>query len=260
MDDDLRLARRAASAGAAVALRHFAALADLPRELKADGSIVTAADREVEVAIRAVISAERPGDAILGEEGGLTSRDGDGGRRWIIDPIDGTAMFVDGDDRWLVLVALEEDGEIVAGVAAVPAQGMTWWAGRGAGAYEALDGRPARRIAVAADRPGELGASRVAMTDTDPVVAAPLAEVVRKVPWDVHPALLVARGDLDLGLQTAGQIWDFAATSLIVKEAGGTYVRLDGGTRPSAGPAVYARSDALASAALDILGRRPARA
>jgi histidinol-phosphatase len=275
MDDDLRLARRAASAGAAVALRHFGALADLPRELKVDGSIVTAADREVEAAIRRVITAERPGDAILGEEGGLVSADGVAGptglagpggatggrgRRWIIDPIDGTAVFVEGDDRWLVLVALEEDGEIVAAVAAVPAQGMTWWAARGTGAFEALDGGPARRLSVSTDRPDELSASRVSIVDTDPAVAEPLAAVVRTVPWDVHPALLVARGDLDLGLQTAGQIWDFAATSLIVNEAGGRYRGLDGRRRPAPGPAIYARSDALAEAALDVLGRRAAHA
>jgi histidinol-phosphatase len=262
MDDDLRVARRAATAGARVAMRHFGALADLPRELKADGSIVTVADRETEAAIRAVIAAERPGDAILGEEGGLTEENSVAGgprRRWIIDPIDGTAKFVEGDDRWLVLVALEEDGEIVAAVAAVPAQGMTWWAARGAGAFEALDGGPARRIAVAPYRPDDLGASRVAVVDTDPAVAEPLVAVVRTVPWDVHPALLVARGDLDLGLQTAGQIWDFAATSLIVNEAGGSYRGVDGRTRAAAGPAIYARSEALAEAALDVLGRRAAR-
>jgi histidinol-phosphatase len=84
--------------------------------------------------------------------------------------------------------------------------------------------------------------------------------VVQRVPWDVHPALLVARGDLDLALQTAGQIWDFAATSLIVREAGGSYRGLDGRAHVAAGPAVYARSDALADAALDVLGRRSARA
>jgi histidinol-phosphatase len=258
MDDDLRLARRAAAAGAAVAMRHFGALAALPRELKADGSIVTAADRDTEAAIRAVITAARPGDAILGEEGGQSG--GDTARRWIIDPIDGTAVFVQGDDRWLVLIALEEDGEIVASVAAVPAQGMTWWAARGAGAFEALDDGPARRLAVATDRPDDLAASRIAVVDTNPAVAAPLLAVVRSVPWDVHPALLVARGDLDLGVQTSGQIWDFAATSLIVNEAGGRYRGLDGGTRAAAGPGIYARSDALAEAALDVLGRRAARA
>jgi histidinol-phosphatase len=257
MTDDLGLARRAASVGAAVGLRHFAALAGLPRELKADGSIVTAADRAVEVAIRDVIAAQRPDDAILGEEGGLT---GAGGRRWIIDPIDGTALFLDGDDRWLVLIALEQDGEIVAGVAAVPARGMTWWAARGGGAYEAVDGGPARRLAVAAGRPDDLAANRLTWTDTDPAVAAPLAATVRRVPWDVHPALLVARGDLDLGLQTAGQVWDFAAPSLIVQEAGGVYRGIDGRTRVAAGPAVYSRSDALADAALSVLGGVAGRA
>ena len=230
MDDDLQLARRAASAGAAVGLRYFAALAGLPRELKADGSIVTAADRAVESAIREVIAAARPRDAILGEEGGQT---GDGGRRWIIDPIDGTALFVAGDDRWLVLIALEEAGEIVAGVAAVPAQGRTWWARRGGGAYEAADGVPERRTAVAADRPDDLASSRLAVLDTEPAVVAPLVAVVPALPWDVHPALLVARGDLDLALQTNGQVWDFAATSLIVEEAGGSYRGLDGRRGPA---------------------------
>src|SRR4051812_1363767 len=106
MDTDLDLARRAALAGAALGLRYFAALADLPSERKADGSVATAADRAGEAAIREVLTEARPGDAILGEEGGSTGGSAD--RRWIIDPIDGTALFVAGDDRWLVLIALEE--------------------------------------------------------------------------------------------------------------------------------------------------------
>jgi len=63
----------------------------------------------------------------------------------------------------------------------------------------------------------------------------------------------VARGDLDLAVQTAGQIWDFAATSLIVTEAGGRYHNLAGGTRPAPGSSLYARSEPLAKQALDIL-------
>jgi histidinol-phosphatase len=255
VDDDLQLARRAASAGAAVGQRYFAALAGLPRELKADGSVVTAADRAVEAAIREVVEAARPGDAILGEEGGQTGG-GTGGRRWIIDPIDGTALFVAGDDRWLVLIALEEAGEIVAAVAAVPAQDRTWWARRGAGAYEAAYGEPERRIAVAVGRTDDLAASRLAVLDIEPKMAEPLLAVVPGLPWDVHPALMVARGDLDLALQTNGQVWDFAATSLIVEEAGGSYRGLDGRRSPSAGPSLYARSDALGAAALDVLGRQ----
>jgi histidinol-phosphatase len=324
--DDLRVAQRAAMRGAAVAMRYFAALAGLRRERKVDGSVVTEADRAVERTIRAELAAARPGDAVLGEEGGRTGGD-TGARRWIIDPIDGTALFVEGVDRWLVLLALEQDGEIVVGVAVVPAQGRIWWAGRGAGAYEAeidLTGSDAaeidaagpdaaginaanpgaakpgaagagaaksgaakpgaagagaagpglagigagRRIAVAPGRTGGLAGSRLGVlpafddpatganaVPAAPAVAAPLLAVTAARPWTLHPPLAVARGDLDLAVQTSGQVWDFAATSLIVAEAGGSYRGLDGRRRPDAGPAVFARDADLAEAALHTLNR-----
>lgn len=258
-DSDVALARDAALAGAEVGLRYFAALAQLPREVKADGSVVTEADRAVETAVRDVLAA-RPADAILGEEGGLT---GAGGRRWIVDPIDGTAMFVAGDDRWLVLVALEEDGEIVAGVAAVPAQGTIWWAGRGAGAYRSRigDATSTRRLHVdpgGSDTPD--GASLGVVPDDGQVfpaewtMLAPLTATARKAPWPTHAALLVAEGRLDLAVQTRGQVWDFAATSLIVREAGGRYSGLDGRTSPGAGPSLFSRSALLHTATLKLLG------
>jgi histidinol-phosphatase len=258
VSSDLDLARRAALAGAAVAMRHFAALSELPRELKADGSTVTAADRESEEAIRAVLRRERPDDALLGEEGGAA---GAGRRRWIIDPIDGTAQFVTGDDRWLVLVALEEDGEIQAGVAVTPAQDAIWWAQRGAGAYwSALDGSRERRVSVAADGSDLLDGSRLGVIpcapnylDSDRVIAAPLAARAAEAAWDVHAALLVASGQLDLAVQTRGQIWDFAATSLIVTEAGGVYGGADGVRGPRAGTSLFARSPELWQAAHDAL-------
>ena len=243
--DDLELARRAALAGGDVALRYAAALAELPRERKADGSVVTAADRAVEATIREVLAADRPGDAILGEEGGQS---GAGGRRWIIDPIDGTALFVAGDDRWLVLIALEEAGEIVAAVAALPALGVSFWAARGRGAYE--DGRP---IAVDPQGPDSVPGSRLGIVPVSSAMQAPLLAVVPEVPWRLHPGLLVARGELDLAVQTGGQIWDFAATSLIVTEAGGSFSGLSGDLRPGRGASVYARSDKLRLDALTVL-------
>ena len=268
MESDLDLARRAALAGAAVGLRYFAALAELPRELKSDGSVVTEADRAVEAAIREVLADARPDDAVLGEEAGQTGR---GSRRWIVDPIDGTALFVAGDDRWLVLVALEVADEIAVGVAAVPAQGKVWWARRGGGAFEAnfagsvLTGE--RRIAVDGNRQAVLPGSRLAVIPTDGELfpaeremIAPLSAVTSTVPWSTHAALLVARGQLDLAIQTRGQVWDFAATSLIVEEAGGRYSGFDGRRRPAAGPALFARSSALHAAALRLLNadRSPA--
>jgi histidinol-phosphatase len=254
--DDLKLALEAALAGAAEGLRHFAALAGLSRELKADGSVVTAADRAVEERIREVLAGARPGDAILGEEHGETL--GTEGRRWIIDPIDGTLLFVEGDDRWLVLIALEDHGEITVGVAAVPAQKQFWWAVRGAGTWEAevLDGRITgeRRIHVAAGDSPDLGGSRLGVVPDwgRPQVTALIAAADERE-WAIQPALLVARGDLDVAVQTSGQIWDFAATSLIVTEAGGDYRGLDGRTTPGPGASLYSRNTRLGDAALAVL-------
>jgi histidinol-phosphatase len=265
MEDDLQLARRAALAGAEVGLGYFAALVGLRRERKVDGSVVTAADRAVEATIREVLTAARPGDAILGEEGGQSAGQGDSSarRRWIIDPIDGTALFVEGDDRWLVLLALEEDGEIVVGVAVVPAKGRIWWAAKGAGAFEGTVGDldAAWRIRVAADDGAEHGLSVVpALIDpvtgenTVPYKPEVVAGLPPARPWDLHPPLLVARGDRDLAVQTSGQVWDFAATSLIVTEAGGVYSGLAGNSRPEVGPSLFARSARLRDETMRVLG------
>jgi histidinol-phosphatase len=91
-----------------------------------------------------------------------------------------------------------------------------------------------------------------------PEVVAPLLAVTPPRPWALHPPLLVARGELDLAVQTSGQVWDFAATSLIVAEAGGVYSGLDGRRRPGAGPSVFARDGGLRDAALALIGH-PAR-
>ncbi|WP_305788993.1 inositol monophosphatase family protein [Symbioplanes lichenis] len=249
---DLEVARQAAEAGAAVALRHYAALAELPREVKADGSVVTVADRETEEAVRAVLRAARPDDAILGEEGGAT---GDGARRWIVDPIDGTASFVSGDDRWLILIALEEAGEITVGVAAIPAMGQVWWATRGGGAFTS-DGTGDRPVHVPAGRPDTLKGSTVGVIpappnylESDRLIAAPLVARALETQWELHAALLVADGKMDLALQTRGQLWDFAPTSLIVTEAGGVHGGSDGIRGPRAGATLFARNAELWKAA-----------
>ncbi|WIM93765.1 inositol monophosphatase family protein [Actinoplanes oblitus] len=248
METDLELAQRAALTGAAEALRHFAVIADLPRETKKDGTVVTLADRAVEHAIRAVLTEARPDDAILGEEHGETASGN--GRRWIIDPIDGTALFVRGDGRWLVLIALEVDGEVTVGVQVVPVQGLVWWATRGGGAYrgQVVDGAivAGERIHVAPPPAGVAG-SRLGVVPLDwgREIAAPLIAVAAEEPWPVHPPLLVAQGDLDVAVQTGGQIWDFAASSVILPEAGGCFRGLNGQERPGSGAFVFASSPEL---------------
>ncbi|GIF03260.1 histidinol-phosphatase [Actinoplanes siamensis] len=262
METDLELAQRAALTGAGEALRHFAVIADLPQETKKDGSVVTLADRAVENAIRDVLTAARPDDAILGEEHGETVSGN--GRRWIIDPIDGTALFVRGDNRWLVLIALEVDGVVTVGVQIVPAQGLGWWAERGRGAYRGrvTDGAlvDAERIRVAGPPP-EIGAARLGVVPIDwgREVAAPLVEVAAEEPWPVHPPLLVAQGDLDVAVQTGGEIWDFAASSVIIPEAGGVFRGLAGQDRPDRGPFVFASDPALLEESLRILRKEKAQ-
>src|SRR5579875_2403414 len=96
-------------------------------ELKPDESPVTAADRACEKLIVEQIAREFPDDGVLGEEG--ANRDSRNGRKWIIDPIDGTKDFVRGIPLWSVLIGLEQNGEIVAGAAYSPRQGVLLSAG-----------------------------------------------------------------------------------------------------------------------------------
>ena len=96
-------------------------------DIKADNSPVTIADREIEQAIRRLLSEDFPGHAIYGEEQGQTS--GIGGT-WVIDPIDGTKSFLLGNPLFGCLLGLVEEGVVQAGGLAMPALNETWFADR----------------------------------------------------------------------------------------------------------------------------------
>ena len=210
MDADLAFALELADVADAVALPRFRA-ADLHVETKPDLTPVTDADRAVERALRERIAAARPGEAVFGEEEGV---DGDGGVRWILDPIDGTRNFSRGLPVWATLIALERDAALTVGVVSAPALGRRWWAKRGAGAF--ADGEP---IHVSAVR--ELGDASVSCTH-----ARDLARVEPYV-WharglgDFWQHILVAEGALDAAVDTELALWDWAALQVIVGEAGG---------------------------------------
>src|SRR5438105_3216530 len=131
-------ARHAVLAASAACLRHWRT--QVLVDMKADRTPVTAADREAESAIIDVIRQAFPSHAILAEESGELP--GEGGR-WIVDPLDGTRGFARGGSFWGPLVAFEQEGDIVAGAAALPALGETYFAGRGLGAW-----RDGTRLAV----------------------------------------------------------------------------------------------------------------
>jgi myo-inositol-1(or 4)-monophosphatase len=120
-----------ARAAGEITLRYFRRA--FAAERKADGSWVTAADREAEKFLRAEIERRFPDDAILGEEEG--ERAGRSGRRWFIDPIDGTYSFVHGVPFYGVLLALEIGDVPAVGVVHIPALGESVKAARGQGCY-----------------------------------------------------------------------------------------------------------------------------
>jgi histidinol-phosphatase len=257
---DLSLAHRAGLAGAALGLEYFRQVKDLRIDYKADGSYVTEADCRVEETVRSILLSERPNDACLGEE---TGEHGASRRRWILDGIDGTAEFLRGEPSWQTLIALEESGSITVAIAAVPAHGQIWWAVRGEGAYvgeiENQKLRNCRRVHVTEGSLG-LEQGRLGIVPdykrVSPAYQAVVDKIVRQAhltSWQVHPGLLVAGGALDLAVQLAGKIWDYAALSLIVQEAGGAFSGSDGKGHPVHGNAVYASNPAIHSAALELL-------
>jgi histidinol-phosphatase len=121
-----------------------------PASIKADGSEVTAADIEVEELFRSLISARFPADAVVGEEHGETA--GSSGRRWIIDPINGTSLFTRRMPSWNILLAAEDEAGSAVSVTGYPMSQDVYYAGRGLGSWHQIEGREPQRISVSNTR------------------------------------------------------------------------------------------------------------
>jgi histidinol-phosphatase len=222
------LAVSAAQAGGRAALAHFRR-PDLQVETKHDDSPVTIADREAEAAIAATIRQARPDDAWLGEESGIAS--GTSPYRWIVDPIDGTRNFVRGIPLWAVLVACEHvEHGVVAAAVGIP--GLDEW-------YEAVRGGGARlgdqpihvsRIASLADSlfcfesPAWFSRNRMDGCFAELCAATALQRGI----CDAYGHMLVATGRAEVVVEPQLKVWDVAATSLVVSEAGGRFSDLAG--------------------------------
>lgn len=230
-DGDLELALRLADAADRLTIAGFRA-ADLVVHTKPDLTPVTEVDRAVERDLREMLSRERPDDGILGEEFGGADRSA-GGRRWIIDPIDGTKNFVRGVPVWATLIALAEDDDIIVGVVSAPGLARRWWAARGEGAHSAgpEDTEP-RRLAVSAVR--DLADASLSISDP---TGWPSGSVDRlhEATWrmraygDFWSHLLVAEGAVDIAGEPELNLWDIAALVPIVTEAGGRITSYAGG-------------------------------
>jgi histidinol-phosphatase len=257
MQDDLALALRLADVADAVTLPRFRA-ADLRVTTKPDRSPVTDADTAAEEALRVLITAERPADAVLGEEGGGEVTDV--GRLWVLDPIDGTKNFSRGMPAWATLIALTVDGAATVGVVSAPALGRRWWAAVGEGAWtsDAPGGAP-RRISVSGVV--SLGDAYLSTTDLrefrgrrDRWLALCDAVWETRAFGDFWQHVLVAEGVLDVAVDPVANPWDLAALAPVVAEAGGRLTDLTGVDTWAGGDALTTNG-ALHDAARAVIGR-----
>jgi histidinol-phosphatase len=224
---DLELALRLADAADAISLARFRS--GLAFETKADLTPVTEADRAVEAELRSLLAAERPHDAILGEEEGTS---GSGERRWIVDPIDGTRNYARGIPVWATLVALEESGDVGLGVVSAPALGRRWWAERAGGAFANGD-----RIGVSAIARIEEAVLTFSYENPIPELAARAWHARGFGDFWAH--MLVAEGAADAAVDAIGvSEWDVAAVQVIVEEAGGRFSDFSGAARFDTGTAI----------------------
>ena len=202
---------------------------DLGTTEKADGTLVTLADRAVELFLRQQITARFPDHRILGEEQGFTPGAA-GEARWILDPIDGTHGFARGIPIWATLIACERNGEIEVGVASAPALETRWWAGRGLGAWRgavAVRGGAPERIAVSTiatiEEAQVLYGAHHLCRDRWPSTFEPLLDRAWRTRGfgDFWSHCLVAEGAAEVMLEGHISPWDIAALQVIVEEAGG---------------------------------------
>ena len=226
-EKELHYARIAARKAADNALK--IQRAGVTAETKSDLSPVTIADKEGEQFISSILTEAFPEDAILGEEG--STKPGTSGRRWIIDPIDGTRDFVRGNLLWCVLIGLEEEGgEVKAGVAYFPMLDLMFQAGRGLGAY-----RNDTRIHCSTIDSIESSAIMVNVGNKifhRPDVAQWNAFIGRF--WSFRclggalDCMTVAQGQAELWIEPSAQSWDFAPMQVIAEESGAHFFTLEG--------------------------------
>jgi histidinol-phosphatase len=199
--------------------------ADLVVDSKADGTPVTAADRAAERLVRERIAERFPDDGVLGEEEPETA--GRSGRRWIVDPIDGTKAFTRGVPLYSTLLALHDARGPAIGVIGLPALGQVVAAGRGLGCWS--DGRPAR----VSDTP-TLGAGAYLMSSSyshwpdGALLAVKNAGCHLRTWGDGYGYALVATGRADAMVDPTVALYDVAAMPVILAEAGGRFTTVDG--------------------------------
>jgi histidinol phosphatase-like enzyme (inositol monophosphatase family) len=226
LEKELATGRSIARQAGEIAMRYYRT--GIAFEAKSDDSPVTRADRECEQFIVRELERAFPDDGLLGEEGARkTSRSG---RRWIVDPIDGTRDFVRGNPVWANLIGLEADGEVVAGFANMPALGELFEATRGGGAF--VNG-----ARMQASSTGSVAQAVLCFDSLNSAMRQPFGG--RLLAW-MEPfwavrsmggcldAMMVSRGQAEIWIETSGKPWDFAPLKIVAEEAGARFFNFDG--------------------------------
>ena len=198
--------------------------ADLTVDHKGDGSPVTAADLAAERLVRDRLAIDHPDDGVIGEEHDDTH--GTSGRRWVVDPIDGTKAFARGVPLYATLIALIDEFGPAIGVIHLPALGETIAAGRGLGAT--FNGEPCR-VSSRTDLTGAYamtsGFGYWTSTGLDRLLAS---DLLLRTWGDAYGYALVATGRAEAMIDPLANPWDVAPMAVIIPEAGGTFTTAAG--------------------------------
>jgi myo-inositol-1(or 4)-monophosphatase len=240
---------RAVRKAARSLIHDFGEVEHLQVSLKGPGDFVSTADHQAERILKAELGRARPDFGFLMEESGET-KGKDTSHRWVVDPLDGTTNFLHGIPQFCISVALERDGEPIAGVVYDPLRDEFFYGEKGVGAFV-----NDRRLRVSArnnlaeavigtgipfrargDHPGYLKMLEAVMGST---------AGVRRMGAAALDLAYVAAGRFDGFFELGLSRWDVAAGLIIVKEAGGFVTEIDGGRNPLASGSVFASNDRL---------------
>jgi histidinol-phosphatase len=248
---ELNAALEAAQAAAEVIRGYYQK--SLAVRIKADASPVTEADLRAEGVIRETLNRHFPGYGFYGEETGRHAMSSE--NVWLVDPIDGTKSFVRETPFFSTQIALLRAGRLVLGVSSAPVYGELAWAEEGGGAW--LNERAIRVSGVTV-----LADAVVSSGNLKSLTAGPgwsrYGELIRRVNrirgyGDFVHYHLLARGALDVVIESDVNILDIAAVTVIVREAGGTFTDLNGGPVGLETTSVLATNGALHASVLDAL-------
>ncbi|MDO5658802.1 MAG: histidinol-phosphatase [Paracoccus sp. (in: a-proteobacteria)] len=216
---------------------------------------VTEADRDSERAMRAILAARRPEDAVLGEEFGATP--GTSGLTWVLDPIDGTRAFLCGAPSWGVLIALSDADGPVYGMIDQPYTGERFEGGLGRAELTGPMGRRDLRVrqGVALDQAILLSTFPEIGTKAEAAAFRRVADKVRLTRYglDCYGYALLALGQVDLVIEAGLQPYDVAAPIAVIEAAGGIVTDWQGGPAHQGGQVLAAASPALHAQALALL-------